>query len=167
MIFVLGVGSLVALVNAVVTALWDQFPQLKYWQIVLPTSVTFFLCGLIYVTPGGQWLVNLVDYFGATFIIFVLSIAELSGIFWIYGLQNFCDDLEFMLGKRPSAYWKICWGVITPVLLIAIFIYSIAMIQPLNYNGQKYPEGFIGELIYSKDLLRIKYKIPHFQWLDG
>lgn len=117
MLFVLGFGSLVALVNAEVTALWDQFPRLKYWQIVLPTSVTFFLCGLIYVTPGGQWLVNLVDYFGATFIIFVLSIAELIGIFWIYGLQNFCDDLEFVLGKRPSAYWEICWGVITPVLL--------------------------------------------------
>lgn len=36
--------------------------------------ITGFLVGLIYITPGGQWMLNLVDHFGGTFLIFALAI---------------------------------------------------------------------------------------------
>lgn len=145
MLFVLGVGSLMALVNAVSTVVWDQFPKLKYWQIVIPVCIAGFLVGLFYVTPGGQWLLNLVDYYGATFLIFVLAIGELIGMFWIYGLENFCNDVEFMLDRRPSAYWKICWGFVTPVLMMIIFVYSMITMEPLKYNNMDYPEEYLSE----------------------
>lgn len=51
MLFVLGIGSVVALVSAVVTILWDQFPRFKYWQVAIFVCAGGFLCGLIYVTP--------------------------------------------------------------------------------------------------------------------
>lgn len=149
MLFILGVGSLLALVNAVATTIWDQFPKLKYWQIVIPISIAGFLCGLLYITPGGQWLLNLVDYFGGTFIIFVLAIAELVGVFWIYGLENFCNDIEFMLDRRPGCYWKICWGFVTPLLMIIIFLYSLITMEPVTYNTMEYPEGFLSRFIIS------------------
>jgi solute carrier family 6 (neurotransmitter transporter, glycine) member 5/9 len=34
---------------------------------------------------GGQYVLNLVDFFGAGFIAFVLAIGELAAISWIYG----------------------------------------------------------------------------------
>lgn len=51
MLFVLGVGSVVALQNVVVTVLCDQFTSLRYDKVAAITSVIGFLSGLIYITP--------------------------------------------------------------------------------------------------------------------
>ena len=85
MMFVLGIGSVVALQNVVVTVICDQFRSLRYWCVAAVTCVMGFAFGLIYVTPGGQWMLNLVDYFGGTLLIFALALFELGAIFWVYG----------------------------------------------------------------------------------
>lgn len=72
MLAVLGVGSAVALQSAVNTVIWDQMPKVKYWKVAIVVSVSGYLIGLVYVTPGGQWILELVDYFGGTFVIFAL-----------------------------------------------------------------------------------------------
>lgn len=54
MLFVLGIGSVVALVSAVVTILWDQFPRFKYWQMAIFVCIGGFLMGLIYITPVSE-----------------------------------------------------------------------------------------------------------------
>lgn len=59
--------------------------------------------------------------------------------FAISGLENFLDDVEFMLNRRPSIYWRVCWFFLTPVILIAIFIYTISTISPLTYRATSYP----------------------------
>lgn len=51
MLFTLGIGSVVALQNVIVTVLCDQFPNLKYERIAAITSVIGFLLGLMYLTP--------------------------------------------------------------------------------------------------------------------
>lgn len=51
MLFVLGIGSVVALTSAVVTILCDQFKGLVFWKVALTTSVIGFCVGLIYMTP--------------------------------------------------------------------------------------------------------------------
>jgi solute carrier family 6 (neurotransmitter transporter, glycine) member 5/9 len=114
MLFVLGIGSAVALCSAITTAIWDEFPSVQFWKVAGCTTLIGFLMGLVYVTPGGQWILTLVDHFGGTFLIFALAIAEIMVIFWIYGLQNFCDDVEFMSKKKISMYWRINWAVLTP-----------------------------------------------------
>lgn len=74
MLFVLGVGSAVGLQSSIVTNLLDIFPKVKQWQMAAICCITGFLVGLIYITPGGQWMLNLVDHFGGTFLIFALAI---------------------------------------------------------------------------------------------
>ena len=51
MLFVLGVGSLVALHGTANTVLADIFPKLKSWHISAITASSMFLIGLMYVTP--------------------------------------------------------------------------------------------------------------------
>lgn len=51
MLFILGIGSVVALQNVVVTVLCDQFTSLKYHQMAAVTSVLGFFSGLVYLTP--------------------------------------------------------------------------------------------------------------------
>lgn len=90
-------------------------------------------------------MLNLVDHFGGTFLIFVLAIGELVGIMWIYGLENLCNDVEFMIQRRPGWYWRVCWLVITPLFMIFVFIYSMATLKPLEYAGKLYPDGGYSE----------------------
>jgi hypothetical protein len=38
------------------------------------------------------------------------------------GLSNVCDDVQFMLGKRPNVYWRITWSFFAPVILAVIIL---------------------------------------------
>lgn len=55
-------------------------------------------------------MLTLVDHFGANFVIYVMAIVEVAAVAWVYGLTNFCRDVEFMLGIKLGFYWKFCWG---------------------------------------------------------
>ncbi|KAF0310441.1 Sodium-dependent nutrient amino acid transporter 1 [Amphibalanus amphitrite] len=115
-------------------------------------AVLFFLMlftlgatALIGCPHGGQFLLNLVDYFGGGFIIFVLATLETIAIHWVYGINRFCDDIQFMIGQRPNIYWRFCWAVFIPISLIAIFIYSLVKMEPLLYGDVGYPDIAISE----------------------
>lgn len=90
---------------------------------------------------------NLVDFFGASLIAFVLAIAELIAIGWIYGVNRLCKDIEFMIGRNPGIYWRLCWGIITPILMISILIYTIVSYEPLTYKNILYPNSAYGSYI--------------------
>lgn len=91
---------------------------------------------------------SLVDYYGASFVVFILATLEVTGVFWVYGLENLLDDVEFMLNRRPSIYWRLCWGLFTPVLLAIILVYNIATLTPLTYRGVYYPSSAYGKYYY-------------------
>lgn len=51
MLFVLGIGSNIAMTSCTVTAIRDNFPKVKQWQCALGIAVVSFCIGLSYVTP--------------------------------------------------------------------------------------------------------------------
>lgn len=114
-------------------------------------------------------MLGLVDFFGASFIVFIMSIAEMVAIFWIYGtwstnhvklwqfvadlitfflvlsgVNRLCRDTEFMSGRNPGLYWRLCWGVLTPAVMITILLYTFATYKPLTYRGYIYPDTAYG-----------------------
>ncbi|XP_043260588.1 sodium-dependent nutrient amino acid transporter 1-like [Colletes gigas] len=139
MLYVLGIGSAIALVGSLVTIVSDQFPTWKHLYIVLGAVIFGFSVGTVYCTPGGQFILELVDFYAGSFVVFILATLEITGIFWVYGLENFLDDVEYMMKRRPSAYWRLCWAIITPLLLAVILIYSLISLRPLTYSGISYP----------------------------
>ncbi|CAH1972723.1 unnamed protein product [Acanthoscelides obtectus] len=143
MLFVLGVGSLVGLYASLVTVIMDSFPDLKIWHVSAMSALFGFLVGMVYVTPGGQWIFTMVDYFGGTFIFYVLTLVEIISISWWYGLDEICLDIEFMLKRKPGAYWRICWGIIVPCVLLTVFAYFVATLEPLRYLNKVYPSYVI------------------------
>jgi len=44
-----------------------------------------------------------------------------------------------MTGRKPGWYWKICWGFIIPVGLLAILVYTLATQEELTHDGASYP----------------------------
>ncbi|XP_043244062.1 sodium-dependent nutrient amino acid transporter 1-like [Amphibalanus amphitrite] len=157
MLFTLGVGSATALTGCVITILREEFPSVSQLAATTIVSVGGFLVGLVYITPGGQFILNLVDFFGGGFIVFILATLEVVAIQWVYGINNFCDDLEFMTGARPNCYLKFCWMFFIPLALMAIFIYSVATMQPLTYGKVGYPDSAMicGALLILLTLLML------------
>ncbi|XP_073845900.1 sodium-dependent nutrient amino acid transporter 1-like isoform X1 [Musca autumnalis] len=139
MLFVLGIGSNIAMTSCTVTAIRDFFPKIKQWQCALGIAIFSFCIGLAYVTPGGQFILTLVDYFGASMIALVLGIAELYVLGWVYGVDRLCRDAEFMMGRKVGPYWRWCWSVITPLIMTAILVYFLSTYTPLTYNNVTYP----------------------------
>ena len=85
MLFVLGIGSNVGMASCVMTVIKDRFTKTKHWLIVACIAVIFYCLGLLYITPGGQYILNLLDFYGASFVALVLAIFELTAVGWIYG----------------------------------------------------------------------------------
>lgn len=78
------------------------------------------------------------------FIIFILVVFEIIAVHWVYGINNFCRDIEFMLKRKTGWYWKFCWTLLIPILLAIIFIYSQTTAKPLKVGSYELPPGFIG-----------------------
>lgn len=88
-------------------------------------------------------MTTLIDNFGGTLPIFVLGIIELVAIFYFYGLQNICIDVQFMSGRNVSFYWRICWFLLAPAIMMIVLIYSTVTMESLTYAGQPFPRPYI------------------------
>lgn len=56
-----------------------------------------------------------------------------------------------MLERRVSSYWRISWGVITPAILIIIFIYNLANFENPMYAQKHFPQEYLvaGWIIFA------------------
>jgi solute carrier family 6 (neurotransmitter transporter, glycine) member 5/9 len=151
MLFILGVGSAVGLLNNLATNLKDYFPRLKYWQFASSGCTIGFFVGLFYVCNGGIHIIGVVDFFGGQLLVFFLALAELLGIVWIYGIENLCWDVEFMLKKKVAVFWKLSWFVVMPVYLLTICVYWL-----YNFNN---PDGN-----YQKDIVGYPPSVVAMGW---
>ncbi|KAF2347608.1 Sodium:neurotransmitter symporter, partial [Trinorchestia longiramus] len=141
----LGIGSAMALASAAISVVQDL--DVVVTKNVQPPTITtiimiivFFLIALVFVTPGGQWVLDLVDFFGGGFIIYILATIECAGIMWIYKYSTYRKDVFFMINETLGFYWRFCLQFLVPVALTALFIYFLVNFEMPTYNeGMAYP----------------------------
>ncbi|XP_042876982.1 sodium-dependent proline transporter-like isoform X2 [Penaeus japonicus] len=145
MLFTLGLDSEFALLETVLTALYDTFPSTRNQKFKLTAllCVSCFLMGIPMCATMGQYIFYLVDSFGGGVGVLLIAILELVGLHWVYGVRRFSEDLKFMLGYNPSMFWKVCWVFIAPVTLILMFIYSAITWSNPKYGDVEYPDWAI------------------------
>uniref|UniRef100_A0A8C9VKJ8 Transporter n=1 Tax=Scleropages formosus TaxID=113540 RepID=A0A8C9VKJ8_SCLFO len=174
MIILLGIDSQVRL--PLMTSVTDMFPTLirrgyrRELLLLLLCSVCFLL-GLLLVTQGGLYLLQLFDHYvcsGATLLF--LSICQSICIGWVYGADRFYGNIENMIGYRPRALVKYCWLYLIPVICTGTFIFSLVRHTPLKFNksysypGWAYALGwFLAVSSLSLIPLTMLYKVARAQ----
>ena len=59
------------------------------------------------VAYGGMYLLLIVDQSAGNFPLLVAAMVEILVLNWIYGYDQFAEDVELMLGKKPNLYIKV------------------------------------------------------------
>uniref|UniRef100_A0A8D0NLL7 Transporter n=1 Tax=Sus scrofa TaxID=9823 RepID=A0A8D0NLL7_PIG len=151
MLLLLGLDSQFVEVEGQITSLVDLYPSFLRKGFRREIFIAFICCisyllGLTMVTEGGMYVFQLFDYYAASGVCLLwVAFFECFAIAWIYGSDNFYDGIEDMIGYRPGPWMKYCWAVVTPVLCLGCFIFSLVKYVPLTYNKvYVYPDWAIG-----------------------
>ncbi|XP_059221276.1 sodium- and chloride-dependent glycine transporter 1 isoform X2 [Stomoxys calcitrans] len=142
MLFFLGLDSLFVQIESIVSSVLDEIPKVRPYKYAVTFISCFFmfLVSIIFATNGGMYIVQLLDWYSASVSVILICIIEVLIVAWIYGVDNFVDDIYFMLGKKPERIWHYCWKYVTPLILVFIFFTSIVFNRPVRYNDQVYPD---------------------------
>ncbi|XP_060687945.1 sodium- and chloride-dependent neutral and basic amino acid transporter B(0+)-like [Hemiscyllium ocellatum] len=144
MLITLGLDTLFASFETVITSLLDQFPEFlrpKRLYLTAGLCLLFYFLGLLFVTQAGIYWLHLMDYFCTGWILIVVALLELIGLSWIYGINRFIKDIEMMIGKRNWLFWlwwRACWILISPCILTAILVWSLTTFALPTYGPVEY-----------------------------
>ncbi|XP_078066462.1 sodium- and chloride-dependent neutral and basic amino acid transporter B(0+)-like isoform X2 [Mustelus asterias] len=145
MLVTLGIDTLFASLEKIITVLVDRFPTFlrpKRLHLTVGICMLFYLFGLVSVTQAGIYWINLIDRFCIGWVPIVTTLLELIGLSWIYGVNRFIKDIEMMIGERNWLFWlwwRVCWVFISPCVLTAILFWSLAMFASPTYGSVEYP----------------------------
>uniref|UniRef100_A0A8C5AGS1 Transporter n=1 Tax=Gadus morhua TaxID=8049 RepID=A0A8C5AGS1_GADMO len=142
MLLTLGLDTMFATIETIVTSVSDEFP--KYLRknkplFTLICCLCFFFLGFPMITESGMYMLQLVDTFAASYSLVIIAICELLGVSYLYGLQRFCEDIEMMIGFQPNRFWRICWAFVTPTILTGILGLSLYQWKGMTYEDYTYP----------------------------
>ncbi|XP_068197099.1 sodium- and chloride-dependent GABA transporter 3-like [Antennarius striatus] len=146
MLILLTVDTHFVLIESIFTSVSDLLPTflrapVKHEILVLISCTSFCLLHLALVTEGGIYIFQLIDFYGATRVCMnLMAICECLALAWIFGADNFSNIIEEMTGHRPSAFFKLCWKFIVPLLSLISFILYLVDYKHLMVDDYVYPD---------------------------
>ncbi|XP_036371936.1 solute carrier family 6 member 19a, tandem duplicate 1 [Megalops cyprinoides] len=126
MLFCLGLSTMFGNIEGVVVPLQDLKIFPKKWPKEAFTGVTClvsFVIALIFVQQSGNYWLALFDNFAGSIPLLVIAFCEMIAVVYLYGIDRFNEDIEFMIGHKPNIFWQSTWRVISPLIMLVIFIF--------------------------------------------
>uniref|UniRef100_G3P3S3 Transporter n=1 Tax=Gasterosteus aculeatus aculeatus TaxID=481459 RepID=G3P3S3_GASAC len=125
MLFSLGLSSMFGNLEGVLTPIRD-LQLLPVWiPNALVTAVTClmaFSMALIFTMASGNYWVEIFNSYVGSVPLLIVAFFEIIAVIYVYGMKNFSEDIYFMTGKKPNLFWKVCWRVISPLMLLVVLI---------------------------------------------
>ncbi|KAK1173429.1 sodium-dependent neutral amino acid transporter B(0)AT1-like [Acipenser oxyrinchus oxyrinchus] len=126
MLFCLGLSSMFGNMEGVLVPLQDLNVFPKSWPKEALTGLiclVSFLIALIFVQASGNYWLALFDEFAGSIPLLIIGFCEMVGVVYIYGIDRFNDDIEFMIGHKPNIFWQATWRVISPLVMFVILLF--------------------------------------------
>ncbi|XP_068450306.1 sodium- and chloride-dependent GABA transporter 2-like [Clinocottus analis] len=140
MVILLGADTQFVSLECLMTSVTDMFPTVfrrayRRELLLLCLCSVFFFLGLLLVSEGGLYFLQLFDHYVCSGNnLLLLSVFQSIAIGWIYGANRLFDNIEDMVGYRPGCLMKYCWLYITPTVCLSTFIFSLVRYKPLKFN---------------------------------
>uniref|UniRef100_A0A8C5CS22 Transporter n=1 Tax=Gadus morhua TaxID=8049 RepID=A0A8C5CS22_GADMO len=126
MLFCLGLSTMFGCIEGIVVPLQDLNILPKKWPKEMFTGITCFVClglGLIFAMRSGSYWLALFDGFAGSIPLLVIAFCEMFSVMYIYGIDRFNEDIEFMIGHKPNLFWQITWRYVSPLIMAFIFVF--------------------------------------------
>ncbi|XP_072304525.1 inactive sodium-dependent neutral amino acid transporter B(0)AT3 [Eucyclogobius newberryi] len=125
MLFSLGLSSMFGNLQGVLTPIKDFNIVPKWIPDELVTGILCIICfviALIFSLGSGNYWLEVFNAYVGSVPLLIIALFEIIGVIYVRGIKRFSDDILFMTGKRPNIFWKVCWMVISPVMLFSVLI---------------------------------------------
>ncbi|HZG72658.1 MAG TPA: sodium-dependent transporter [Chondromyces sp.] len=139
-----GLTSLISIVETYVAGIQDKFNVSRTKAVAIGGGVSAVI-SILFATNSGLYFLDAADYFINNFGVALAGLVEVIMIAWVLrelkNLQSHANSIsDIMLGS----WWRVCLGVITPIVLGYMMFQNIVTNIRDNYEG--YPTSF---LLYS------------------
>ncbi|CAF3356088.1 unnamed protein product [Rotaria socialis] len=142
MLLTLGLDSQFAFADVIISGLLDTFKSLRRHKI----SVTISYCTICYLlalpicAPGGIYIFTLMNEYASNLSVFVCAFIEFVLIGYIYGFNNFMEDIQMMLGKRPlEPFWFFTWCISGPIITLIVLFSMVVRFRTPTEGNYEYP----------------------------
>ncbi len=170
MLCLLAISSLCGSMEAIVAAIFDEFPSLKSKRplVMVLSSLFCFLCGLSMCFDSGILMFTLLDKRTANAIL-IMAFVEMASISWFYGIGNVMKHIRTMGMEIPRfmyVFWITCWSVVSPVLIFIVTVLAWVNYVPDSYEDYEYPSAvqFMGWLIELESLFILGFVTLYVVW---
>uniref|UniRef100_A0AAV2K8I9 Transporter n=1 Tax=Knipowitschia caucasica TaxID=637954 RepID=A0AAV2K8I9_KNICA len=99
-----------------------NFPKEALTGIVCLVS---FLIALIFSLHSGDYWLALFDGYAGSVPLLIIAFCEMVSVVYIYGIDRFNKDIEFMIGHKPNIFWQATWRVVNPLIVLVNFIFYL------------------------------------------
>ncbi|XP_071092774.1 sodium- and chloride-dependent glycine transporter 1-like [Haliotis cracherodii] len=142
----LEVDTLLPATEIILTAITDTFigASKRRWVIICLILLSNFLFALPCATQGGVYIVTLMDWYAFFPAIAVFGMLECTLVSWCYGFERLKRDISIMWGKAVPKLMMLSIKYVCPLLLLAIFCYSLYSHRPPQYGDYSYPAWATG-----------------------
>ncbi|TRY97393.1 hypothetical protein DNTS_032905, partial [Danionella cerebrum] len=153
MLFSLGLSSMFGNMEGVLTPLLD----LKILPPWVPKEICTagiclisFLMALIFTLASGNYWLEIFNGYVGSIPLLIVAFFEIIAVVCFYGINRFSDDIEVMTGHRPSAFWRVCWMGISPVMLLVVLVAYVIIQAQKDHTYQAWNPQHAGKLsIYA------------------
>ncbi|XP_063875987.1 sodium- and chloride-dependent glycine transporter 1-like isoform X3 [Scylla paramamosain] len=146
MLINVGFGTQFSMVEAVTTAIVDQFESLRKRKplVVMGTCISLFLMGLSMCLQGGIYMLEVFVFYSPGVSILIICILQMIAVIGIFGFRNLLNAVEEMkirVRLPLRIYWGVTWLCLTPASLILITVISFTDIVPASWEEYLFPEA--------------------------
>lgn len=162
-----GLTSLMSIIETYVAGIQDKFKVSRKKAVAIGGGISAVI-SILFATQGGLYFLDAADYFINQFGIVVAGLAEVVLVAWVLRemktLQQHANSMSDML---LGAWWKVCLGFITPVVLGYMMIQNFINNLKDNYEG--YPTSFLLYTGWGVALaaLVVGFVFAAFKWQKG
>lgn len=149
MLVLLGISSTIASIEVTIASILDTFKGFGRTKLRRKITITiiffvYFCLGLIFCLKSGTYWVEVFNTYTGDWAILLVGAAECIIVCYIYGLKNFINDINTMMGEKnlgKSIYvWCTLWCVACPLLCLSVAAFAFTKLKNIQVGHYIFPD---------------------------